>query len=189
MRNINTVLLNKRRTSIFIAHRLRTVVDAGLLSFSKWSHVLTRPHGRHYLRAKSGSRGRARNARPAVGNEWTLPCYVVAAERDNRRDAGAAEAMKTSRNHRLWRCYLRVLLICIMYLRYSPVFYFIWVAAESKIPNSMRHAHTLRMLSLVLGSPSLFARCHLLLWSLNRFPMLRYPNSLILFLLELFCIY
>jgi hypothetical protein len=29
MRNINTTLLDKRRTSIFIAHRLRTVVDAG----------------------------------------------------------------------------------------------------------------------------------------------------------------
>ena len=29
MRNINSTLLDKRRTSIFIAHRLRTVVDAG----------------------------------------------------------------------------------------------------------------------------------------------------------------
>lgn len=31
MRNINAVLLNKARTSIFIAHRLRTVVEAGKL--------------------------------------------------------------------------------------------------------------------------------------------------------------
>ena len=29
MRNINASLLGKRRTSIFIAHRLRTVVEAG----------------------------------------------------------------------------------------------------------------------------------------------------------------
>ena len=31
MRNINAVLLQKSRTSIFIAHRLRTVVEAGIL--------------------------------------------------------------------------------------------------------------------------------------------------------------
>jgi len=31
MRNINTILLDKARTSIFIAHRLRTVVESGLL--------------------------------------------------------------------------------------------------------------------------------------------------------------
>jgi ATP-binding cassette, subfamily B (MDR/TAP), member 7 len=31
MRNINSTLLDKSRTSIFIAHRLRTVVDAGHL--------------------------------------------------------------------------------------------------------------------------------------------------------------
>jgi ATP-binding cassette subfamily B (MDR/TAP) protein 7 len=29
MRNINATLLSKRRTSIFVAHRLRTVVEAG----------------------------------------------------------------------------------------------------------------------------------------------------------------
>ena len=29
MRNINGLLTNKARTSIFIAHRLRTVVEAG----------------------------------------------------------------------------------------------------------------------------------------------------------------
>jgi ABC transporter ATM len=29
MRNINTVLLDKARTSIFIAHRLRTIVESG----------------------------------------------------------------------------------------------------------------------------------------------------------------
>jgi ATP-binding cassette subfamily B (MDR/TAP) protein 7 len=31
MRNINNVLLDRARTSIFIAHRLRTVVEAGEL--------------------------------------------------------------------------------------------------------------------------------------------------------------
>ena len=31
MKNINTALLDKARTSIFIAHRLRTVVEAGTL--------------------------------------------------------------------------------------------------------------------------------------------------------------
>ena len=30
MKNINTALLDKARTSIFIAHRLRTVVEAGM---------------------------------------------------------------------------------------------------------------------------------------------------------------
>lgn len=29
MRNINSVLLDKARTSIFIAHRLRTIVESG----------------------------------------------------------------------------------------------------------------------------------------------------------------
>ena len=33
MKNINTVLLDKARTSIFIAHRLRTVVEAGTFFF------------------------------------------------------------------------------------------------------------------------------------------------------------
>ena len=32
MKNINTALLDNARTSIFIAHRLRTVVESGLLS-------------------------------------------------------------------------------------------------------------------------------------------------------------
>jgi ABC transporter ATM len=31
MKNINTALLDKSRTSIFIAHRLRTVVEADLI--------------------------------------------------------------------------------------------------------------------------------------------------------------
>jgi len=33
MKNINTALLDKARTSIFIAHRLRTIVESGLLPF------------------------------------------------------------------------------------------------------------------------------------------------------------
>jgi ABC-type nitrate/sulfonate/bicarbonate transport system ATPase subunit len=33
MRNINNILLDKARTSIFIAHRLRTVVEAGKYPF------------------------------------------------------------------------------------------------------------------------------------------------------------
>lgn len=32
MRSINATLLDKTRTSIFIAHRLRTVIDAGMFS-------------------------------------------------------------------------------------------------------------------------------------------------------------
>jgi ATP-binding cassette subfamily B (MDR/TAP) protein 7 len=45
MRNINTILLDKARTSIFIAHRLRTVVEAGtfltlfLIGLSGWADV------------------------------------------------------------------------------------------------------------------------------------------------------
>jgi ABC transporter ATM len=31
MRNINNILKDQSRTSIFIAHRLRTVVEAGML--------------------------------------------------------------------------------------------------------------------------------------------------------------
>jgi ATP-binding cassette subfamily B (MDR/TAP) protein 7 len=31
MKNINTALLDKSRTSIFIAHRLRTVIEADLI--------------------------------------------------------------------------------------------------------------------------------------------------------------
>ena len=34
MRNINNILLDKARTSIFIAHRLRTVVEASKYPFS-----------------------------------------------------------------------------------------------------------------------------------------------------------
>lgn len=43
MKNINSLLQEKARTSIFIAHRLRTVVEAGvyhLLTFT-WQQVLT----------------------------------------------------------------------------------------------------------------------------------------------------
>lgn len=36
MRNINALLQEKARTSIFIAHRLRTVVEAGALSARCW---------------------------------------------------------------------------------------------------------------------------------------------------------
>ena len=32
MKNINTALLDNARTSIFIAHRLRTIVESGLFS-------------------------------------------------------------------------------------------------------------------------------------------------------------
>ncbi len=41
MRNINTSLLDKGRTSIFIAHRLRTVIEAGRLECPRISLVLT----------------------------------------------------------------------------------------------------------------------------------------------------
>ena len=44
MKNINSTLLDRARTSIFIAHRLRTVVEAGLFilhSFSRAAWVLT----------------------------------------------------------------------------------------------------------------------------------------------------
>jgi ABC-type transport system involved in Fe-S cluster assembly fused permease/ATPase subunit len=30
MKNINTALLDKARTSIFVAHRLRTIVESGM---------------------------------------------------------------------------------------------------------------------------------------------------------------
>ena len=30
MKNINTALLDKSRTSIFVAHRLKTIVESGL---------------------------------------------------------------------------------------------------------------------------------------------------------------
>jgi ABC-type transport system involved in Fe-S cluster assembly fused permease/ATPase subunit len=40
MKNINTILLDKARTSIFIAHRLRTVVEAG--AFSRIPHLYKR---------------------------------------------------------------------------------------------------------------------------------------------------
>lgn len=34
MRNVNATLLDKHRTSVFIAHRLKTIADAGTLSHS-----------------------------------------------------------------------------------------------------------------------------------------------------------
>ena len=34
MKNINATLLDRARTSIFIAHRLRTVVEAGEFSYT-----------------------------------------------------------------------------------------------------------------------------------------------------------
>jgi len=40
MRNINTILLDKARTSIFIAHRLRTVVEADLIIVLKEGRVV-----------------------------------------------------------------------------------------------------------------------------------------------------
>jgi len=45
MKNINTILLEESRTSIFIAHRLRTVVEAGKLC----SSTLFRFHDTHYM--------------------------------------------------------------------------------------------------------------------------------------------
>lgn len=44
MKNINATLLDSARTSIFIAHRLRTVVEAGEIPrgmFLSWTDVLT----------------------------------------------------------------------------------------------------------------------------------------------------
>ena len=44
MKNINATLLDSARTSIFIAHRLRTVVEAGEIlrgMFLSWTDVLT----------------------------------------------------------------------------------------------------------------------------------------------------
>jgi len=40
MKNINTALLDKARTSIFIAHRLRTVVEADLIIVLKEGEVV-----------------------------------------------------------------------------------------------------------------------------------------------------
>ena len=34
MKNVNTALLDNARTSIFIAHRLKTIVESGLWLFS-----------------------------------------------------------------------------------------------------------------------------------------------------------
>jgi ABC-type transport system involved in Fe-S cluster assembly fused permease/ATPase subunit len=45
MRNINNILTEHSRTSIFIAHRLRTVVEAGkliLVSISTWGLICLR---------------------------------------------------------------------------------------------------------------------------------------------------
>jgi hypothetical protein len=39
MRNINSTLLNKGRTSIFIAHRLRTIVESGMSSPEFHIHI------------------------------------------------------------------------------------------------------------------------------------------------------
>jgi hypothetical protein len=44
MRNINSTLLDKQRTSIFIAHRLRTVVEAGMWSPRQVKVTLNAPH-------------------------------------------------------------------------------------------------------------------------------------------------
>ena len=44
MKNINATLLDSARTSIFIAHRLRTVVEAGMIPhrmFLSWTDALT----------------------------------------------------------------------------------------------------------------------------------------------------
>lgn len=40
MKNINSILLDKSRTSIFIAHRLRTVVEADLIIVMKSGMVV-----------------------------------------------------------------------------------------------------------------------------------------------------
>ncbi|KAG6840312.1 hypothetical protein H0H93_004707, partial [Arthromyces matolae] len=45
MKNINTILLDKARTSIFIAHRLRTVIEAG--EFYALTDTNALPYGLH----------------------------------------------------------------------------------------------------------------------------------------------
>jgi ABC transporter ATM len=50
MRNINSTLLQQARTSIFIAHRLRTVVEAGAhFSLALMRHSSLQTH-RYYIR-------------------------------------------------------------------------------------------------------------------------------------------
>lgn len=46
MKNVNTALLDKSRTSIFIAHRLRTVVEADLIIVLREGEVIEQ--GTHY---------------------------------------------------------------------------------------------------------------------------------------------
>jgi hypothetical protein len=62
MRNINSVLLDKRRTSIFIAHRLRTVVDAGSSDACERRPLLT-ASCRYNLCPRQGPGGRGRDPR------------------------------------------------------------------------------------------------------------------------------
>jgi ATP-binding cassette subfamily B (MDR/TAP) protein 7 len=47
MRNINTTLIDGTKTSVFIAHRLRTISDAGMFSFSRFkAKLMSRSHYR-----------------------------------------------------------------------------------------------------------------------------------------------
>lgn len=52
MRNIDAVLLDKRRTSIFIAHRLRTVVEADIIIVLREGAVVEKGTHEELLRAK-----------------------------------------------------------------------------------------------------------------------------------------
>lgn len=75
MKNINTTLLDNARTSIFIAHRLRTIVESGLLSYSLF--VLFDTHlsfffYRSYHSPKRRPSSRTRHARRAYEDERTI---------------------------------------------------------------------------------------------------------------------
>jgi len=52
MKNINTALLDKARTSIFIAHRLRTVVEADLIIVLKEGEVVEQGNHEELMKEK-----------------------------------------------------------------------------------------------------------------------------------------
>jgi hypothetical protein len=60
MKNINATLLDSARTSIFIAHRLRTVVEAGEIPRGIFLLSSALTPSRYDYRAQGGNSGRAR---------------------------------------------------------------------------------------------------------------------------------
>lgn len=80
MKSINSTLLHSGRTSIFIAHRLRTVVEAGRSISTVKSHGVLISSDIDIHRPDHSSQGRPNrrggHARGTIASGWIVPRHV-----------------------------------------------------------------------------------------------------------------